>query len=58
MSSEDFNPSRAIVMSEVHTRDKEKYYNLLHGNSVQTKLTSLKKKYLLIFLNSQIKIQR
>ena len=36
----------------------QKYYNLLHGNSVQTKLTNLKKKYLLIFLNSQIKIQR
>jgi hypothetical protein len=32
MSSEDFNPSRAIVMSEVHTRDKEKYYNLLLDN--------------------------
>lgn len=32
MSSEYFNPTRAIVLSEMETRDKEKYYNLLLDN--------------------------
>jgi hypothetical protein len=34
-SSDDFNASRAIVMSEVHTRDKEKYYDLLLANNAR-----------------------
>jgi len=36
----------------------EKYKNLMHGNSVNSKLSHLKAEFLLLILNSQIKIQR
>jgi len=32
MADSEFNPSRAIVLSEVSTRDKEKYYDMLLDN--------------------------
>ena len=34
-SSNQFNPSRIVVLSELNTREKEKYYQLLLSNKVR-----------------------